>query len=72
MVAYLALVREVSSRDYPSLRYPGKKTHRLTTWARLASSSEIDLQRTRVEYFSEPSMFNLDEMEVDSVDIGPS
>ena len=40
--------------------------------ARLASSSESDLSGIRVEYLSEPSVSNPNNMEVDSIDIRPS
>ena len=40
--------------------------------ARLASSSEIDLPGTRVEFLSEPSVPGPDRMDVDQIGIGPS
>ena len=74
MVAYLALIREVASelKGLSITQIPREENAQADRLARLASSSETDLQETKVEYLSEPSMFNPNGMEVDSIDIGPS
>ena len=74
MVAYLALVQEVTSKlkGLSITRIPREENRQADRLARIASSSESDLQGIKVEYLSEPSVSNLDGIEVNPVDIGPS
>ena len=73
MVAYLTLVREITGRlkGFSVTQIPREENIQADRLACLASSSESDLQGTRVKYLPEPSVSNLGGMDVDSVDIGP-
>ena len=73
MVAYLTLVWEVTSKlkGLSITQIPREENKRADQLARLASSSESDLQRVRVEYLSELNVSSSDSMEVNPVDIGP-
>ena len=74
MIAYLALVHAIIVKlkgmsITQILREENTQADRL---AHLASSLESDLQGVRIEYLSEPSVLQLERMDVDPIDVGPS
>ena len=74
LVAYLAQVRKLITglKGLSISQIPREENAQVVRLARLASSSEVDLQGIRVEYLFEPSVSSSGDMEVDSVDEGPN
>ena len=74
MIAYLAQVREVirQFKGFDITQVPRQENVQADRLARLASSSETELQGIKVEYLSEPSVSIPSGMEVDPIDMAPS